>query len=238
VDKAAAANKALRDELAAELNELHDKRQERDLPLESDEFREMLAPFNRKRRAKVDALQSRLERDVYRYFDLTDEEIALVEDAVRIIEPSSTPVSRDVVRKADLPTLKPVTRDALGAYSAMLTGTLNEWADGGPLRVEASAAIFDERPYILFSVRQTRMPRPFRIEKVTHRTGALLERIYDAARQRQGRFEHPRAITFFDGASIHLLKPIALMHWTRTSALNDADELFADIIRERRAKPA
>jgi len=238
VAKTAAATKTLRDELAAELNELHDERQERGLPLESDEFHEMLASFNEKRRAKVDALQSRLERDVYRYFDLTDEEIALVEDAVRIIEPSSTPINRDVVRKAAVPTMKPVTRDALGAYSTMLTGTLNEWAEGGSLRVEASAVIFEERPYILFSVRQTRMPRPFRIEKVTRRTSALLERIYDAARQTQGRFEHPRAVSFFDGTSIHLLKPVALMHWTRTAALNDADEIFAEIIRQRRAKSA
>jgi hypothetical protein len=82
------------------------------------------------------------------------------------------------------------------------------------------------------------MPRPFRIEKVTRRTSALLERIYDAARQTQGRFEHPRAVSFFDGTSIHLLKPVALMHWTRTAALNDADEIFAEIIRQRRAKSA
>jgi hypothetical protein len=238
VSKTAAAAKALRDQLAAELSHLHIEREKRNLPPESEEFQEMLAPFNEKRKAKVDALQSRLECDVYRYFDLTDEEIALVEDAIRIIEPSSTPTNRDVVRKAAVPTMKPATRDALGVYSATLTGTLNEWAEGGPLRVEASAAIFDERPHVLFSVRQTRMPRSFRFEKVTRRTGALLERIYDAARQKQGRLEHPRAVTFFDGTSIHLLKPVALMHWTRTAALNDADEIFADIIRQRRAKPA
>ena len=190
------------------------------------------------------ALQSRLEREVYRYFDLADEEIVLVEDAIRIIEPSSTPSNREVVRKAAIPTMEPVTRDhrdnrdALGAYSTTLTGTLNEWAEGGCSRVEASAAILNDRPYVLVSLRQTRKPRPFRFEKVTPRISALLERIYEAARQTQGWFAYPRTVIFFDGTSIHLLKPVALMHWTRTSALNDADEIFADIIRQRRAKPA
>lgn len=239
VSKTAAAAKALRDELAAELNRLHKEREKRGLPTESEEFQEMLAPFTAKRKRQVNALQSRLERDIYRYFDLTDEEVALVEDTVRILEPSSTPPNRDVVRKAEIPTLATVGHDnVLGEYASMLTNTLNEWAEGGRLRVEASAAKFDDRPFVLFRLRQTKTPRSFRLEKVTHHTQALLERIYDAARQTQGRFSHPRAVTFFDGTSIFLLKPNSLMHWTRTAALNDADEIFAKVIRQRRAKLA
>jgi hypothetical protein len=198
----------------------------------------MLKGFTATRLKQVKSVQDALEKLIFRYFDLTEEEVDLVEDTVSVYHPSATPTNREIVRQAELPTLRPVTNSALQEYANVLTGTLNGWAEAGGLRVSASAAPFDDRPFVLFSLRQTRTQIPFRLKKVTRHTSALLERIYDAARQTQGRFAYPRAVTFFDGTSIHLLKPVALMHWTRTSALNDADEIFADIIRQRRAKPA
>lgn len=240
VSATAAAAKSLRDELAAELEQLHREREKKNLPIESEEFQEMLAPFSAKRKKKVDALQARLEKEIYRYFDLTDEEIALVEDTVDVIEPSSTPINRDVVRQAGIPTLQAIEQDdgTLEKYAATLTGTLNEWAGDGQLRVEASAAQFDGHPFVLFHLRQTRRPHSFRYEKFNNHVEAVLQRIYEASRQKQGRFHYPRAVTFFDGASIYLLKPNMLTHWTRSAALNDADEIFAEVIRQRRAKPA
>jgi hypothetical protein len=38
----------------------------------------------------------------------------------------------------------------------------------------------------------------------------------------------------FDGRHIHILKPLALRFWTRTAALNDADEIAAAILERRR----
>lgn len=240
VSTTAAATKSLRDELAAELEELHKERERKSLPIESVEFREMLTPFSVKRKKKVDALQAKLEKEIYRYFDLTEEEIALVEDTVNIVEPSSTPVSRDVVLQAEIPTLQTIEPDdgTLEKYAAMLTGTLNEWAGDGQIRVEASAAQFDRNPFLLFHLRQTTRPRAFRYENLNRQIEGVLERIYEASRQKQGRFYYPRAVTFFDGTSIYLLKPNALTHWTRSAALNDADEIFAEVIRQRRTKPA
>ena len=238
VARVAAATKALRDELGAELNKLHKEREKCNLPLESVEFREILAPFNKKRQEKVDSLQSRSEKEIYRYFDLTDEEVALVEDTIQFIEPSSTPPNREVVRLAEVPTLKPASPVILERYAAALAGTLNEWAAKGRFCVEASATLFEGHPFVLFNLHQAKTPRPFRFEKISRRTESLLERIYDAGRQKYGRFSHLRSVTFFDGTSIYLLKPNSLMHWTRTAALNDADEIFAEVIRQRRAKTA
>jgi type I restriction-modification system DNA methylase subunit len=238
VSGVATATKALRDQLGPELTRLHQERKERRLPIDSEEFGEMLAPFNEKRRADIDALQSELEREIYNYFDLTDEEVALVEDTIRYVEPSSTPRNRESILDGGVPNLLPTDRAILREYAAMVTGTLNEWAEGGHFQVEASAAQFEDRPFVLFHLRQTRKPRLFRLEKIDHHTQAVLERIYDAARQKQGRFDYPRTVTFFDGESIYLLKPNSLMHWTRTAALNDADEIFAEVIRQRRAETA
>jgi len=239
VAKTAAAAKSLRDELAVELNQLHKEREKKNLLVDSKQFQEMLAAFSEKRRKKVDSLQARLERDIYRYFDLTDEEIALVDDTVKYIEPSSTPPNRETVRNAEVPTLKTVSEkdEVLLKYANTLTATLNEWADGGRTRVEASAARLDHNPFVLFHLRQTNRPRAFRFEKFNNQIEAVLERIYEASREKQGRFNYPRAVTFFDDdhISIYLLKPNTLSHWTRSAALNDADEIFAEVIRQRRA---
>ncbi len=238
VAKTATAAKSLRDDLASELHQLHKEREKKNLPIESEEFQEMLAPFSEKRRKKVDALQAKLERNIYRYFDLTDEEIALVADTVNYVEPSSTPPKREAVRNAEIPTLKIITErdELLLKYADTLTATLNEWAEGGRTRVEASAAQLEGRPFVLFHLRQTKRPRAFRFEKFNNHVEAVLERIYEASRQMQGRFIYPRAVTFFDGASIYLLKPNTVLHWSRSAGLNDADEIFAEVIRQRRVK--
>jgi hypothetical protein len=238
VRKIAASFDASRRQVLGSLDELHRERERLGLEVTSKEFTSMLKGFTATRLEQVRSVQNALETLVFRYFDLTDEEIDLVEDTASVYHPSATPTSREIVRQGEMPTLQPVANSALREYANVLIGILNGWAKGSGLRVSASAARFDDRPFVLFSLRQTRTPVRFRLENATSRTSALLERIYDAARQTQGRFEYPRAVTFFDGTSIHLLKPVPLMHWTRTSALNDADEIFADIIRQRRAKPA
>ena len=230
--------RSLRNELAAELEQLHKEREKKNLPIESEEFQEMLAPFSAKRKKKVDVLQAKLEKEIYRYFDLTEEEVALVEDTVEFIEPSSTPANRAMVRQAGIPTLEAIEPDdgILDKYALMLTRTLNEWAEDGQLQVEASAAQFDSHPFVLFHLHQTKKPRAFRYERFSNHIKAVLERIYEASRQKQDRFNYPRAVTFFDGASIYLLKPNTLSHWTRSAALNDADEIFSEVIRQRRTK--
>ena len=48
----------------------------------------------KKRKEQVDALQQKIEPLIYSYFGLTEQEITLVEDTVRIFIPSSTPTTQ------------------------------------------------------------------------------------------------------------------------------------------------
>lgn len=187
VRKVAASFDSSRCKVLESLNELHRERERLGLEVTSKEFTSMLKGFTATRLEQVRSVQNALETLVFRYFDLTAEEIDLVEDTASVYHPSATPTSREIVRQGELPTLRPVTNNALQEYAHVLTGVLNGWAEGGRLRVSASVAPFDDRPFVLFSLRQTRTPVPFRFEKVTSRTSALLERIFDAARQKQGR---------------------------------------------------
>lgn len=238
VKKVAKVVDSSRREIEKGLNELHKQRERLGLERGSKEFKSMLKDFTNQRLDRVASSQGGLDRLIYRYFDLTDEEVALVEDTASVYQPSATPTSREKVREGKMPTLTIITPRNLQQYAHTLVGTLNEWAEDGRLQVEASVAQFEGHPFALLHLRQTKKPRSFHFEKVNHHTEAVLERIYDAARQKQGRFNHPRTVTFFDGTSIYLLKPNSLMHWTRSTALNDADEIFAEVVRQRRAKTA
>lgn len=238
VAKVAVAVRGLRTEIAPGLKKLHKEREKLGLTCESKEFLARLHTFNEERMKRVDALQTRLERDICRYFDLTDEETALIEDTATVIEPSSTPTTRKDVREAALPSLEDIEDPGLRNYATMLTATLNHWAEGGSFRVEASAVRFTVRPVVLFTLRKTREPQPFHFGKLTKSIESTLSRIHAAGVERQGRWEYPRTVTLFEGSFIYLLKPTGCIHWTRTAALNDADEIFAEVIRQRRGKSA
>lgn len=241
VERVATKTNALRQSLESELNQLHaEEEAQKGKLLRSDKFEELLEAYTRRRLAAVDALQAELESEVYRYFDLTEEEIALVEDTILITEPSSTPTNREEILQETIPSLGHVGPDELIRFAGMLTGTLNSWTGGGKKRVEATAVCFETKSLVLLTLRQTLHPKPFRLSSITPALERELSRIYAAAIEEHGRFDQPRTILWFDKdkASIHLLKPAALMHWTRAAALNDADEIFARVMQQRRARNA
>jgi hypothetical protein len=236
VCKVAERMKALEHEIGAGLKKLHAERERQGWALESESFHERLTRFTQQRLEKVNALQLELENEVYRYFDLTSEEIALVEDTLAVAEESSTPANRDIVRRREIASLKTPKQPEIRRYARMLTETLNSWSVGGSLKVEASAAIADEEGLVLLTLAQTRHPRPCQFTTLDKKAHVALERIWNAARQDVGHFIYPRTATFFDGTRIHILKPATLGQWTRSAALNDADEIFASVVRARQQK--
>ncbi len=58
-------------------------------------------------------------------------------------------------------------------------------------------------------------------------------RLQNASKSRVGRMEFRRHGWYFDGDRILIVKPARLGEWTRTSALNDAAELYAHIATSR-----
>ncbi|NJL28852.1 MAG: hypothetical protein HC897_13650 [Thermoanaerobaculia bacterium] len=53
-----------------------------------------------------------------------------------------------------------------------------------------------------------------------------------------GSLELTRNLKVFDGQTLYLLKPLALRFWTRSAALNDADEIAAAILTSGRGAVA
>ncbi len=166
---------------------------------------------------------------VYRYFELTPWERSLVEDTCSIFEPSSTPASID----SFIPTL--ASSDFLDrkTYTALLCRTINRWASRSGYTLVPSAAIATREGLALLTLEKkpkTTNAADYAETSADRRMSTLIERVAEASVQDGlGGLRYLRGFALFEDQQVHILKPLARRHWTRTAALNDADEL-ADFI--------
>ena len=179
---------------------------------------------------KRDAARRRAIRDtnelVYRYYDLTEWERWLVEDTVNIFEPSATPGS---LNSKQLYTLKPSGLDDRRVYADLLCGTISRWAQQSPYQLSGATVLAEQEGVALLTL--TKVPRgkpaaEYHELEPTPELRRLVERVASASvREGLGGLRFLRGFALFDERQVHILKPLALHHWTRTAALNDADEL-------------
>ena len=227
---------ALQARTQRELEKLHRKRLKQGWRLDSEDWTEKLSRFTKQRLQRVEAMQAESEKAFYRYFDLSEEEITLVKDALNVAEQSSTPQNRDRILRGELPSLREPDPRELVRYAKTLANTLNGWASASR-RVEARVAVpakVDKTGVLLLTLSEKRNPIPPRIVPLDEKLDGLLRRIQQAAEVEAGRLVYARRVLFFEGTDIHLLKPAAYGQWTRSAALNDADEIFARVVEPER----
>ena len=191
------------------------------------------------RAARTPGLKQFLDEMVCQYFDLAESACWLIADTVNVFKPSSTPTTAD---KFDLPTLLPVQEagevsgytDGLQAYADALVSTLNGWAEeqNSGWRVAAQGGVDAASGLALVSLTLVRTPEPYQDVPLT---GSVWRRLFDTFAEQRVIERYERRIFGFDGDTFHVLRPMSLANWTRTAALNDADELFAMLQTGRRA---
>jgi len=189
--------------------------------------------FDEARQTKSKELTQELEPLVYEYFGLTKEEIALIEDTCEIYEKSATPERYDKPIK----TLQKTTRNDRLQYSKWLCSTLNNWIleawqpDRPPFYFCAESTKFKTLGQVLISLCKTKNKR--KNSEVDHKSIEMInafKRISTASISERGSLTYLRGIVFVENDKIHVLKPDMLGKWTRTAALNDAQDLFDLII--------
>ncbi len=189
--------------------------------------------FDEVRQIKSEELSQKLEPFVYEYFGLTKEEIALIEDTCEIYEKSATPERYDKPIK----TLQKTTVNNRLQYSKWLCSTLNNWileawqSDPPPFLFCAESTQFNTLGQVLISLCKTKNKRK-NIE-VDHKSVEMvdaLKKISNVSISERGSLTYLRGIIFAENDKIHVLKPDMLGKWTRTAALNDAQDLFDLII--------
>ena len=192
--------------------------------------------WHRERRKHVDKLQKEFEPLIYRYFGLTEQEITLVEDTIRVCVRSSTPATWRSARTVTLDPVEdtivePYRTQGLAAYADTLTATLNTWAqaEGSSHRVRAEGGTDDQTGLAMVTIRLARAEAAYQQKSLARDLIKILKEFHTHASRRRGTLVYERDILLFQGQQIHIVRPNILLNWTRTAALNDAAKIYGEI---------
>lgn len=163
---------------------------------------------------------------VYRYYDLTRWERALIEETAKIFRPSSTPTT---YAKA-IPTVSEAGMEDRETYAELLSQTINRWALRSRYFLTPSILVAKREGLGLLTLTKTTqrvlLPTCPQRHDVSRELRKLLFRIARAsAKKETGGLTYLRGYAHFEEDRVHILKPLTRRHWTKTAALNDADEL-------------
>lgn len=190
-----------------------------------------------KRKEIVNTLQKELEPLIYRYFGLTEQEITLIEDTIRVFEPSSTPTTRWSPKTVTLnpvhdTTVEPYASQGLSAYADTLTKTLNIWAktESSRYRVCAEGGTDDQTGLAMVTLTISSLETAYHPKSLSQYLIKVLKKFHEHASKQRGTLHYERDILFFQGDRIHIVRPDILLNWTRTAALNDAARIYGEIV--------
>ena len=180
--------------------------------------------------------QSKMERYINKYFQLTEQETKLISDTVDIFFPSATPTSRnsskiktlDPVNRAKV---EPYTTKGLSAYADTLTSTLNSWAESEKSEYRVRAEGWQDEYTGLAMVSLIMDHSIGNYQEVIPPNGitGILVEFYKHSQTRIGLMVYQRDIIWFQGDRIRIIRPNILLNWTQTAALNDAAKIYGDI---------
>lgn len=180
--------------------------------------------------------QTRCDALMFEYFGLGESEQVLIDDTCRVVMESIQPSkATDAV-----PTLRIPSRDARSVYLQTLCSTLNDWASGGPYRVHGHVhASTGAGAGMIVLRRSTTMPAEA-VEQPNDDSLLLetLARLRRSFAKELGSVDILRGIKVFDGDALYVFKPLEQRFWTRTAALNDADEIAATVLMRPRKERA
>ena len=175
--------------------------------------------------------QVTLEPLVRAYYNIDEYEQMLIKDTLQLAEKSYHPRIND---KRDIPTLKNPSGEKQRTYVQLLCEMLNSFGKESKFKVKGK--VIRGYPYSIVHLSLTkRVATIVPISEASNELQAALTRIRPLLRYRQGRFAFCQNLKIFDGDTLYILKPMQMRFWSRTAALNDADEIAGSILQSRRS---
>lgn len=170
-----------------------------------------------------------LYRHVGDYFGLCEWERELIADTVDIFRPSSTPGS---LNSDKLTTAQPSLRSHRTEYAETLVRTFGSWTHGKKT-LWAHGHLAEKSGLALLTFGTGGKAREYDEDNAAEEVEKIVNAIRESSAHEGGRvFRKLRGFAFYEDDRVHLLKPMARRHWTRTAALNDADEIIARMMEE------
>lgn len=167
----------------------------------------------------------RMNRLVYQYYGLTEDEITVIEDTIKYVLPSIQPSA-----KALPPLWSKTNQRHWQEYMEVLSATLESWLIPN---CYLSATLTAGHPYLVLIGLRIPIKRPQQalvINETNDAFNAALSRINAGLRQEISRnFYLVPDLRIFVNDTLYLIKPKIMRFWTKSAALNDADAIVADL---------
>jgi hypothetical protein len=177
------------------------------------------------------SLHKECDELLYAYFGIEDIERILIEDTLSLTIPSILP-TRASPKLATLVQSSAVYRQQ---YLELLCGTLNDWAQEGPYKIKGGLRLSHQSGVGAVVLSRTKNgTRPSDHYEEEDGLIPILDELHKTFKKELGSVELLRGIKIFDRNTLYIFKPLAQRFWTRTSALNDADQIATTILLSSR----
>ena len=180
---------------------------------------------------------------IYQYYGVGTNERILIEDTCRIYSPSVRPGGR----KAKGPALLSPKDIEIDSYQEILCESINHFISkfGARRKVAFESVLkpLQKSRLRLLVIRVTddggknRSAGGGKSDDSMDGFSKILLRMEQALGKEDAPFQYLRGFKFLEEDHIFILKPDILRHWTRSTALNDADEIISHLANLRHSKP-
>ncbi len=171
---------------------------------------------------------NRLQPLVEEYFSVSEEEKMLIEDTIRISQPSIHRHGLD----GDVPSLLFPDAKQRKTYADTLCGALNRYARKQGMKISAQGMASSTLNLMFMTVVFGVAKTPYSELTGEAELWNTFARLDKAAKHHSGSFSYLRGFSFFEQDRLHMLKPAVLRSWSRTAALNDADAIFEHLTEQ------
>ncbi|MFC1782703.1 class I SAM-dependent DNA methyltransferase [Planctomycetota bacterium] len=186
--------------------------------------------FGEEERRKEEAkrIRGELEFLVRDYYDIDEYEAMLIEDTLQLAIKSFHPREGTT----NIPTLRTVNKEETQNYTKKLCEMLNHFGRGSNFKVNGK--VIKGRPYSVVKITLTdKIRRKVTVSEAKEELTRIFEKMESLLERPQGRFVFCQNLKVFDDDDLYILKPMQMRFWSRTAALNDADEIAGALLDSR-----
>ena len=183
--------------------------------------------FNREEEAT--RVRRELEPKIRDYYNIDKYEDILIDDTLRLAVNSFHP-RQD---QAHIPTLEQPKKQNCITYTQTLCEMLNHFGKGSQFKVNGK--VYKGIPYSVVRISLVnKISKDVLVSDAKNELAFVIKRMESLLKEKKGPFVFCQNLKVFDGDSLYVLKPMQMRFWSRTAALNDADEIAGYILQIRR----
>ena len=188
--------------------------------------------FGEKQRRKEEAkrIRSELELLIREYYDIDKYEAILIEDTLKLARRSFHPKQND----STIPTLEIVNEKKAKIYTRTLCEMLNNFGRGNSFKVNGEVIKGSPYSVVRITLADT-IRRNVPLSTTNEELARIFNRMKSLLQQKKGLFVFCQNLKVFDCDDLYIQKPMQMRFWSRTAALNDADEIAGAIVQSRRS---